>query len=615
MAYVLNETIENGSSRSIYGFRSSSGGSNPPKNDKSTTCDTTRTLYNPFEFTIDWRPKTVKVRERRYYSKDKKRYIYRIVKRSVPFPFYQFAKQTRTVTEWSLIYRAGIKSVAAARGSKFELEQIGLRMSWLKKALAKGPKGCKALQNRSPREQHHVIAQVSTLDSWPIGPHENTFSATTAAGSKTLNMNVGNFSYYGYHYRFWEPPIAIPYTGDVRSVTDTPKQLLFKGQLSEDLVSTPLSIITDQNTIGTVTAMLWPDSGDFEDLNAKPLVDIAEMVSDGQYPLGPPPSPEDAYNRIKNNALTDINFAAIRKTIDFAANAWLWKTLVLEPIVSSVAGLATSVKANDNAVESFKKEALKGDWMQGKKLRLFEDISKCLGTNLSYDESKSHFTTVGVFLNFEYASADMAVNVKVEKAEANATFVYKLSEFDGNMMNTSGMLLSSFFNRLSSGFDEIFYNLIPLSFVYGWFRTDISGELNLNNKIYMPVSDWKLTLSYSLKTKLEMTESAMLKASTHHKRYKNRDAPVYPPIIQPYKPIDYWGGNYYYRYVDTQVAPLYQQAVEEVTYYRRIVYDRPTRRTDFSSGVGIQCLDVTPNDPLDTGKSITLGALIWSFLS
>lgn len=614
MAYVTDTTIVDGSSKSIYGFRSGLRGSPKPK--EADTCDLKFTRDNPFDFSIDWRTHYVKVREPRKTKSG--RIFYKTVRREVPYPFYQFKSQTRSIREWRLIYNAGIGVLLEAGAHNFELPHVKARLLRLRNLLMRHKK-CLPLRYKNPEVQHDCLAMESSIDSFPsVGPARFTFTC----GGTEASHTVPNFAWLGYRYRFWEP-LGIQYTGPSHIVADTAEQTAFKSQLSSGLISEPQSIVFDSNTVSTVTAMLWPDSGDFEDVGSSPLIDLAEAISDGHYPLGPPPNPAEAHDRILANAISNdtlLNLQSGKDAIDFASNLWLWKALVLEPVVSSAIGLMASVAANDKAIDAYTRKAKEGKWIKGKSLRLFSNAADCNDVETHYSESKTFTSGTYVDGSYDFAHANISVDADIKKAEANAMLVYKLSEFDAAQMNTSGVRLGQFFNRLSSGFDEVLHNIIPLSFVYDWFSSEYTGILNLENKIYMPVQDWKLTMSYNLDMYLTMSETADFQATFYDKYYCSkpwRCVLLNPPVcvIGHYRPVTWTSGNWKFVPTSSPTQILEQQATERLKFYKRTVYNSPVRRTDFSSGIGISCLDTLNPDPLDMGKSVTLGALIWGFIS
>jgi hypothetical protein len=400
-------------------------------------------------------------------------------------------------------------------------------------------------------------------------------------------------------------------------------------------ITEPESCLFSQSTIATLTAMLWPASGDFEKVGVTPLVDIAEMASDMVFPLGPPPSAVDAHRRMTKYAIDDNVLFSLRESIDFAANSWLWTTLVLEPVISSAVGLMTAVEANDKAIDAYTKQAKSGKWQQGKSLRIFGQNTAKVADQYGLTNPDPIHPSLP-FYSIDGVDGVFSHEIDVKKMEGNASFNYKLSDVDAALMNTSGMRIGQFFNRLSVSLDTVFHNIIPLSFVYDWFSSDYTGILNLKDKVYVSVADWNLVVSYKLDMDIEAKSSLSYTETTFQRKwceqlitidwttfqtvYIERCHPVSPITylgIYASKPNENLGGGRYMVYFD----PSYNtystddSSVETHKFYRRNVYNRPTRRTDFSNGeIGIDCLDTTKYDPLEeVGKQVTLGALLWGF--
>lgn len=446
-----------------------------------------------------------------------------------------------------------------------------------------------------------------------IGPDE--------AGAARINLASND----QYGYRAVELPVS--YTGFQQNYLGSP----ISDFVRDKLITQPTGVVFHSDTIKLLTKILWPDSGDFEDIKAQPLVDIAEMVSDQAYPLGPPPSIEKTHKKF-NEALPTSTFNAIKEVVDFSADTWLWTTLVLEPVIGAAVSLSASVEANDKAIEALKDRAKNNQWHQGKHLRLFgrspNEAASCFDAPFSYPAPIS-FQEGGLrsgVHNFEY-----------DKFEGNALFTYQLDELQAIQASGSGMQLSSFFNRLSTDMSSVLYNLLPLSFVYDWFSSEYSGALDLNNRLEMPISDWKLTLSYKLKCRILSeftTELEQVKYAKYSSREYEACGVTREPrtIFQSYGfatelPDDYkrsscsYWNKYedWYRYVliDNVKNKAVFRNTEHVTYYKRRVYTRPIKWTGELTTLPnhIRCFDTSKKDPLnDTGKQVTLGALIWGFL-
>lgn len=602
MGEIVNDlTTSPGSVEFISGYRSGNQSGERPK----YTCDVKVTAFDPFDFVIDWRTKYVKVRKSKVTKSGRKFYYYTTL--PVPYPYYEFVLKTRTVREWRFELKAG-KSVLAKLHERFPRPHILRNMAFLEARLKRyGP--CRVIKPRSASVQHDVVHWSSDISEVPT---EGVLMNAPGAFAYTLAQN----GHYG--HRAFE--LESEYVGDA----GTGPFFIANASL-ENPLNTAKSVVFSDTTVSTVTAMLWPDSGDMEDIGSSPLIDLAEAASDGVFPLGPPPNPVDAHARMVRSALSDDTFATIAKVVDFAADAYLWTTLVFEPVIQSAIGLSVAVEANDIAIDRYAELAAGGKWHQGKSIRLFglnpTMTKSCLGIpdKLSYDNNE-----LGCTRNVTHT-------IDAKSIEANALFVYKLSEFDAAQMNTSAMRLGQFFNRLSSSLDTVIHNIIPLSFVYDWFTSEYTGILNLKDKVYLPVDDWKVTISLKTDIDVETVCTTTTHAYTNKRivcvKYKECPYPGTVPDIQSgvgpapydasYQKISWINSTYYYVQYDweTVETEAYVETQETHKYYQRSVFDRPVRRTDFSDGeVGIECLDTTKSDPLEeTGKLVTLGALLWGF--
>lgn len=610
MAYVTDSTIVDNESETIYGWRSGKRGGRPLPEFNPDTCDLTYTLQDPFDFTIDWRHRYVKVRysKRAYSKRRKKYYAYYIWKRvAVPYPFYIFPKKARTVREWRFIYQSGIKVTNAAEAANMNIPEVKQRLLWLEKFLKNKGK-CKALRIKSPAAQHTCLAKKSSIDN---NSFVGSFSGTVSTETNSLAFAHSNYCQRNMDRRFWNP-IGVSTIGPYNVPNPTAEAERIKNQWKFALYTMPLQTAFDPDTISTLTAMLWPDSGDFEDSDAKPLVDISEAISDGAFPLGPPPDAKDSHDRMMNNIISEKNLSATKNIVDFAANAWLWDKLVLEPLVSSAVALSASVEANDAAIDKFTTQAKAGKWIKGKAFRFLRDVGNCWGYEKSYKEERSVLNSYGD----TYAWMKAESNIDVKKAEANAFFVYRLSEWDAINMDSSGVRISQFMHRLSSGMDEIWHNIVPMSFVVDWFTSEYTGVLNLKNKVYMPVADWKLTVSYKLRTTVHNTEVGYHLTTIADRYTGDGQTLLVPNMVVAYRPGDWYSGGYFYKVKNQVKSKLNIDCTELLTYYDRRVYDSPSRRTDFSSGTtGIACMATNNLDPLNMGKATTLGALIWGFIT
>lgn len=604
MGSIVTDTrIEPNSSESISGFRSGLG-ENPVR--PENVCDLKVTALDPFDFKVDWRIRYVKNRRKRVLRNGHTRTYY--VSVPTPYPYYIFAKKVRTVKEWRLLLKAGAK---VKREISFNAKHIDRIYDQLMERLANyGP--CRPTKPRSVDKQHNVTNMVSTTlgniaPKYVInGPYSVQNAAWDVFGYRSAELfgtfvgDLGNGPYY-----------------------------IFDQTMRNKCINEPMAAVFSNNTVETITAMLWPSSGDFEDIGSTPLIDIAEAVSDGVFPLGPPPDPVEAHKRLSTHAMDDKILRSIKETVDFAADTYLWTTLVLEPVIQSAIGLAASVEANDKAIDAYNKRAQSGQWHQGKNLRLFKGASKCFGAWDSY----AYDPPGGPSEPFYLVEHQMEYN----NFDANASFYYKLNEVDAAIMNTSGMRLGQFFNRMSTSMHDVFHNIVPLSFVYDWFSSNYSGLLNLENKVYMPVDDWKLILSYNLDMSIKTSGTTRVRVVKYRRDTGSRTKNCYDePAIwisgsvstvmvdeDWVLPDDYCVNAGYYKYqyryvmIDDNTVEDLEETTEQYKYYHRQVFLKPVRRTVFDGAttyatLGIDCLAMDKDKPLeDTGKQITLGALIW----
>lgn len=595
-----NTKYEPNSVELIQGYRSGSGSSGERA---KNTCDIRVTAFDPFDFKVDWRTKYVKYRKL-YTSKSGRKY-YRTVRDFIPYPYYTFVKKTRSVKEWRLEIIAG-QSVLGQIPGHLKSPHINRVLGWLVDRMKKyGP--CRPMKPKSANIQHDAYHFSSSIVP---GIVPEGYSDLLPTGFRVPLATNGQ-----YGYRAFE--LEQGYVGD----TGIGPNWSWNTSLKNDLIDGPQGIAFSDSTVSTVTAMLWPSSGDFEDIGVTPLVDLAEAASDGVFPLGPPPDPVEAHKRMVKNCMDDKMFAYLTDTVDFAANAYLWTTLVLEPVIQSAIGLAASVEANDQAIDAFTSKAQSNKWHQGKSLRIFgkrpKDAAVCLGAPEKLVHNVVNTGHLGTLTHtFDY-----------KKCEVNASIVYKLNEFDAVLMNTSGQRLGQFFNRMSVSLDTVLHNVLPLSFVYDWFSSEYTGVLNLKDKVYMPVADWKVTMSYNLEMGIESEgiTTALYYAIDYYVVSKATGQMWFQGTLYGPNHLDNLEDHtemystFYYLFTNKQnLSPEVARTVTVETHnvYRRVVFYQPVRRVDFSSGeVEIQCFDFIKPDPIDdTGKLVTIGALIWGLL-
>lgn len=621
-SYVNDATAEEGLLETVMSWRTPGNGyaqvSNPD------TCDKLLTLYDPFDFTIDWRLKGVRVKRTSprdpCRSKNKWKCWFDYV--HVSYPYYQFKKKTLSVRHWRLILRAGKKVSSAASGENVSHEEVALRLKWLEKALSPH-KICGPLSYRPPERQNDCTHYTSIRE---VGAHPGPGIIKTDYVSPDWPYGGGgsfiDLASQNYAHRAWEPPgNATFFVGESNSYQYTDPTSNYVNLLTQGLITDPMSRLFDPDSISTLTAMLWPDSGDFKEIGAQPLIDIAEAVSDGSI-IGAPPNPAEAHDKMLRNAISDENLKAARNVVDFSANLWLWTTLVITPVISSAMALSASVRANDDAIEAFQKKADEGKWIKGKSLRVYNGLKDCVDIDPEHSES---WSTDSVWSGETTRSSSVNYSLDVHKLEGNAMFVFLLDRDAGFQMNTSGVRLGHFFKRLSTDLSSITWNLLPLSFVFDWFSSEFTGTLNLLDKIYMPVSDWKLTVSHNVTAYLSITGYSMLR-ETSAVKWRWQDgfwgAPGKWVIDDNHVLLDhcpetfYTGTSTLYKYEPEQqhFGEKKTDITELFKYYHRQVYNKPVRRTDFTWGdstFGLPCFNNIHSDPLDMGKSVTLGALLW----
>lgn len=621
-SYVTRNKAEEGLSETITSWRTTGNGVAPVSD--ADTCDKLLTLYDPFDFSIEYRIKWVKVKHPKCKGVRCFGFNYYYKKVPVPYPYYTFVKKTLSVRNWRMILSSGSKVVRSTRKEKLAHDEVALRMEWLIAALKREGK-CRPIKHRQVERQNDCTHFLSKRDT---GEHPGP-------GVVQTDYVSPDWPYYGggsfvdlasqnYKFRFWEPPGQSDfYVGESNTYVYTDQTAEFVNRLSRDTVTDPMSALFSSEAVATLTAMLWPDSGDFNEIGAQPLVDIAEAVSEGTI-LGPPPNPGEAYTSIMNNALSNEKINALRDLVDFSANAWLWTTLVVSPVVQSAMALCASVQANDDAIEKFQSAAKAGNWIQGKSLRVYNGLEDC---DIDTDHSES-WSTDSTWSGEVTRSSQVNYEIDVHKMEGNALFSYKLDQSDADLMNTSGVRIGHFLQRLSTDVTELAWNIVPLSFVVDWFTSEFTGRLDLRSKIYMPVADWKLTLSHSVKVFSVINGYSMLR-ETSVVKYRWQDgwfgAPGDWVVDDSHVLLDHCPDTYYktvsgvlYKYVPVQQHFSEKQTdiTEEYKYYHRQVYNKPIRRSNESiatadSTFGLPCFNNIKPDPLDMGKAVTLGALLW----
>lgn len=608
MGYELNVTNGDHAIKYIYGYRSNSG--SVPKGAK-TNCDVLVTAYDPFDIDVEWRNVLKKVY---YYKTFKRRKIRRYKYQTIPYPFYIFKKKSRTVKEWKLLLEAGSKVRKELRSSfgldryLEVLDQIEIRIQWLIERL-KPFKTCESLVVNKIRMPNDV--QSLDFSSQPVNV------STVSADVSDYIISTGSPTLGAYVHSLSDPPAGI-----MRGLTIQGTPVDSYDPPNEDIVNSihnalfygPVNELVAQDTLNNLTAMLWPSSADYAEENSKPLIDLAEGLSDASFPLGDPPSPSEALDKF-NNVLPDSRLSAFREIIDFSANALLWNNLVVGPLISSAQGFSTSVKANDLAIDKFTKAAKSGRWIQGKNLRLWGEnpMATAIAFGLSptgYSDNTESDTWI----------KKLKYDITVDALEANASLIYKVSIEDAWNMNSSKMRLSQFFNRLASSFDAVLHELIPLSFVVDWFTSDYTGELNLDQKVYMPLDDWKLIVSHKCQYDIRGEPSASHKYSAGGLWIKESWETEYtywgPKNVPGHLPI---GEDHWFSYPREKVIPTSHNTIpstqvpssyETCEYYHRMVYNKP----DYTLGIQDPKVVIphleTQKSPT-AGQLFTLGALIW----
>jgi hypothetical protein len=195
--------------------------------------------------------------------------------------------------------------------------------------------------------------------------------------------------------------------------------------------------------------------------------------------------------------------------------------------------------------------------------------------------------------------------------------------------------------------------------VYDWFTSEYSGVLDLKDKVYMPVSAWKVTMSYNLDVEVGIDATTVNGGFTIIETLKYWEytlVDTYPnhPVLKGKYFTKVFTGNtvdsvttkYYSGWTPpfgttivtivagSQTVPndkakwlvrefgefkdveLKFEGQEKHTYYQREVFENPARRTNFESNdYGIACFDFSKPEAFeDTGKNITLAAIMWGLI-
>lgn len=587
MPYVFNATGGPTSYGGIYGFRTSSGSGSSGGKPLADVCDRVLTLYDPFIFekkdNLRW------VAHRVQYLTSKGMTRYRIQRDLINYPYLKFKKQTRTLREWREIHKVYSEMVAEGVINKAQTPDIIRVGQWLRKAISRYPK-CGTAMFKSPREQHdvsHETVDYSNKTKFYVDEYLGTKKWTSLSSQYTLfqapfarrrydemGMDDNPIEYY--------PTDVTNYTTHLRDM-----DIAFRDNT--------LTALTD--SASNIAAILWPSPEDLtDDPSASPLIDIAEAISDGSI-LGTPPDPRTAFDHLDQLDGSSMlsRFAGWKKVIDFGANSWLWSQLVVKPVVSSAVALSAAVRSNDNRINAIETFAKDGKWIQGKHMRIHRKGEEaCFGIHTPFERSES--ATVIQYFREEY---------DVEEFETNANFVYKLPT--SMSFVTSGQALGLFFNSLSSNLTKVAWNIVPLSFVFDWFSNQFTGQLDLNDKVYLPVESNKLTVSRLISMSFKRTWTCEGVCEWGHwekgtyvgatkLRYNNE------PLSQPL--LD---AGYIWVVTDTQTISYNEDQSGLRKNYDRVVYENITP-SDSSS---IPCRSSDPGE-LVVGQWVTLSALVWS---
>lgn len=278
MPYVTNDDIREGYSESIVGYRST--GANGGQKTLNT-CDKRVTAYDPFDYSVTYRWKTVKVKV--YYIYNRRRY-FRYDRKKVLYPFYTFKKKTRTVKQWRLELSSGKKVLDVT----IPLPAIQRTLSYIEAKLSKeGP--CRPRLPKSAHIQNSCFHWKSTISGYP---GDVNLAVPYWTGTQPLVSNKT----YGYR--------AFELNHEVHTGTQgTGDNLAFSNLMQKTMYDDPVTNLGSAGVVELLTAMLWPSSDDYVNRNASPLVDLAEAASDGVFPLGPPPSASEAHKRMSESAL------------------------------------------------------------------------------------------------------------------------------------------------------------------------------------------------------------------------------------------------------------------------------------------------------------------------
>jgi hypothetical protein len=548
-------------------------------------------MYDPFIFEM----KEVSYNKPyRYFDRRLRRHVTRV--RSFKFVDLVYTTQSRTLAEWreiSIVFNQLVAKGVITRKLTPDIYRVGVYMN---RRLHKfGKLVCGQPHFRSAREQHPVDHVKYSWDG----------AQDFIVNEPLLGTNISFTSLHTYYtpekFIFWS---GVPVDAPSIPYLIRPSGYSNYGGWTNDIRSKYMDDPWTQlnSEARNIASMLWPDAQELVDNTAKPLVDVAEAVVDGTI-LGTPPSATDAAP-ILMDAKRQKYIESLASSIDFAANSWLWAKLVLQPVLSSASSLLASVQANDNRILKLNSLIRRGEWIQGRHMRLHSNIS-CL-------QMEDYVPPFFLEKTTKYVHETLHETYDFRKYETNANFAYKLST--ESMVTSSAQQLGLFFQTLSSDLTNVAWNLVPLSFVVDWFTNNYSGQLSLDEKVYIPVAESKLSISQ--KIDMEVVREYKAVSSVTKYIWKGYDG-CYPTYESGVKlawngePLLLPGG--WYTCLDTITVgfgslDIDKKYIHRYERYRRSVHTNLTP----SQSASVHCR--TNDTNLTTGQSITLGALIWSFI-
>lgn len=616
---------EDSSLEYISGFRSS--GKTSATGKRVASCDKEISLVDPFDLSITRNDKLTKVREYYVTNSGKRKFRYKLV--VLPHPRYEFKMKTRTVKEWKMVLLAGSRVVSAPQMPK-SVASFWRHYRKLHRVISRY--NCSATSAiRSAGVQHSVTHFKTTIQEPPVNSGQITWDYY---GPKTL---YSGFSDNAYGHRLLEFSHYFDSNGSLLTGTHGGMSINSRHytkvnnarlHIEHTYFQDPFTELI--SSVPHLTAMLWPDTDDMTNIpRFNPLGTAAELAVDG-FPLAQTP---EVFEPAKDLLEHESAYNTINTVMDTAANAQLFTALVAVPLMMSGASMLTAISANDNIIESYQKIANRNLWIQGKSRRLY-----------SRPTEKYNFDNIVTSTYFDSLANEVSpagrwqAEFEIRMNEANASFYYRPSFKTSSELDTSAKRLGLFFNQMSISLESLMYNLIPFSFVMDWFSNHFSEQMELQDKVYLEIDDWKLTLSHKILSSCTMTEAttslqAFYNPATYCKGlwyYNTEPAPRYvswkrpsvnghrngigtPPGLPPPYFLNF---NYWYEYPtvslysENRPSPVHGNQ-ETHDMYRRVVFERPLRSSDPVVPAFISESDIKPPN---SSQALTGLALLWSFI-